>query len=109
MKFLGKKSGPNVLVYANIIIIAGFIASDSAFMESCRANCEENHQHQGNQPGLRLSDSLNEVFNQFEGQAKEWVGEALNLSSPSKAKYQQCANAGPLLNAVDSIFVVECC
>ena len=77
MKFLGKKSGPNVLVYANIIIIAGFIASDSAFMESCRANCAENHQHeQGNQPGLRLSDSLNEVFNQFEGQAKEWVGEA---------------------------------
>jgi membrane-bound metal-dependent hydrolase YbcI (DUF457 family) len=75
MKFVGKKAGPNLLVYANIIIIAGFIASDGMLMDCCRAagGKAQQHVHEG---GLRLSDGLNQVFNQFEGQAKEWVGEA---------------------------------
>ncbi len=79
LKFFGKKSGPNLLVYANIIIIAGFIASDGVLMDCCRGAAggqAHEHVHEGGQPGLRLSNGLNQIFDQFEGQAKEWVGEA---------------------------------
>lgn len=75
MKFFGKKSGPNLLVYANIIIIAGFIASDSMLMDCCRAAGEQPHEHE-DRPVFQLSNGINKVFNQFEGQAKEWVGGA---------------------------------
>jgi len=78
MKFLGKKSGPNVLVYANIIILAGFIASDNFMMDCCReANGQaliDGHDHDHNndhdRPASQLSNGFNQIFNQVEGQAK---------------------------------------
>jgi|GEM_PF-1090739 len=79
MKFVGKRSGPNLLVYANIIIIAGFIASDDVLMDCCRTADGKPHEHEQDhedRPVFQLSNGFNQIFNQFEGQAKEWVGEA---------------------------------
>lgn len=80
MKFVGKKAGPNLLVYANIIILTGFIASDNLLMDCCReANGKplfHDHQHEQHPPVFQLSNGINQIFNQFEGQAKEWVGDA---------------------------------
>lgn len=76
LKFYGKKPGPNLLVYANIIIITGFIASDSFLMDCCKGAGDQLHDHPYTQPVFQISNGINQIFDQFEGQAKEWVGEA---------------------------------
>ncbi len=80
MKFFGKKAGPNLLVYANIIIITGFIASDGMLMDCCRAATGTPHAHNGNddnqRPTFQLGNGVNQFIDQFEGRAKEWVGGA---------------------------------
>lgn len=76
LKFVGNKAGPNLLVYANIIIITGFIASDGFLMDFCKGAGGQHPDHQHAKPILQISNGINQIFDQFEGQAKEWVGEA---------------------------------
>ena len=81
MKFFGKKSGPNLLVYANIIILAGFIISDGMLMDCCKDVNGRPHAHDHDhedQPLYQLSNSFNQIFSQVEGQAKDWVGDAFD-------------------------------
>jgi len=49
MKFLGKKSGPNV---------------------------DHDHNNDHDRPASQLSNGFKQIFNQVEGQAKDWVGGA---------------------------------
>ena len=76
LKFFGKKSGPNLLVYANIIILSGFIVSDSYLMDCCREAAGKDHDHTHETHVQRIGSGLNNFYDQVQNQTSEWVNDA---------------------------------
>lgn len=72
LKFFGKDYGPNVLAYANLIILGAFIASDGMLMDCCReAQTAGETEHDCDLHFPEAREALGERARDFVGRAFE--------------------------------------